>query len=75
MSKQLWMIYDVKGLARNHSFVKMFEERGLPYDIQVKAVLDTEYESQLRQSEKPSAVFGIRNYAAYFIGYPRCDQR
>ena len=56
MSKELWMIYDVKGLARNHSFVKMFEERGLPYDIQVKAVLDTEYESRLRQGEKPSAV-------------------
>ena len=42
MPNELWMIYDKTGLDRNSTFVEMFAERGKPYNIDVKADLDTE---------------------------------
>ena len=48
MPNELWMIYDETGLDRNSTFVEMFAERGKPYNIDVKAVLDTEYLSLLK---------------------------
>ena len=49
MPNELWMIYDKTGLDRNSTFVEMFAERGKPYNIDVKAVLDTEYLSLLKK--------------------------
>lgn len=56
MGKELWMIYDKAGLARNSTFVELFAERGRPYDIAVEAVLDTEYRSLLEKGRRPQAV-------------------
>lgn len=56
MRKELWMIYDKAGFARNSTFVELFAERGKPYDIAVKAVLDTEYLSLLEKGSQPQAV-------------------
>lgn len=56
MGKELWMIYDKAGLDRNSTFVEMFAERGKPYGIAVKAVLDTEYLSLLGKGSQPQAV-------------------
>ena len=55
MGKELWMIYDKAGLARNSTFVELFAERGRPYDIAVEAVLDTEYLSLLEKGSRPQA--------------------
>lgn len=56
MPNELWMIYDKTGLDRNFTFVEMFAERGKPYNIDVKAVLDTEYLSLLKKGIQPCAV-------------------
>lgn len=56
MRKELWMIYDKAGFTRNSTFVELFAERGKPYDIAVKAVLDTEYHSLLEKGSQPQAV-------------------
>lgn len=56
MRKELWMIYDKAGFTRNSTFVELFAERGKPYDIAVKAVLDTEYLSLLEKGSQPQAV-------------------
>lgn len=56
MGKELWMIYDKAGLDRNSTFVELFAERGKPYGIAVKAVLDTEYLSLLGKGSQPQAV-------------------
>lgn len=56
MNKELWMIYDKKGWERNAAFAEMFSERGKPYDIQVKGILDTEYLSLLEKGKCPQAV-------------------
>ena len=56
MPNELWMIYDKTGLDRNSTFVEMFAERGKPYNIDVKAVLDTEYLSLLKKGIQPCAV-------------------
>lgn len=56
MPNELWMIYDKTGLDRNSTFVELFAERGKPYNIDVKAVLDTEYLSLLKKGIQPCAV-------------------
>lgn len=56
MRKELWMIYDKAGFTRNSTFVELFAERGKPYDIAVKAVLDIEYLSLLEKGSQPQAV-------------------
>ena len=56
MPNELWMIYDKTGFDRNSTFVEMFAERGKPYNIDVKAVLDTEYLSLLKKGIRPCAV-------------------
>ncbi len=53
----VWMVYDREGLGRNRDYVSLYQQNCRRYDLEVRAVYDTETRQRIRAGERPLCAF------------------